>query len=50
MTVNSVRQGWAILLVPAKNEQGFAILSHGKAPVTFEDIEGIWLAKTTKMP
>ena len=42
--------GWAVLLYPAKTEQGFEILSCGKAPVVFEDFEGIWLVKTQSKP
>lgn len=38
--------GWAVLLYSANTEQGFAILSHGDGPATFEDFEGLWLAKT----
>ncbi len=42
----SIKSGWAVLLYAAKTEQGFDILTHGRAPVEFEDFEGIWLAKT----
>ena len=49
-TCESIRGGWAVLLYPAKTEQGFEILSCGKAPVVFEDFEGIWLVKTHSKP
>jgi len=46
ITCESIKGGWAVLLYAAKTEQGFDILSCGKAPVEFEDFEGLWLAKT----
>ena len=50
LTCQSLNGGWAVLLFPAKTEQGFDILSHGTAPVEFQDFEGIWLVKTRKKP
>ena len=50
LTCQSIKGGWAVLLYAANTEQGFAILSHGKSPVVFEDFEGLWLAKTKKKP
>jgi CRISPR-associated protein Cas2 len=41
----SLRNGWAVMLFAAKTEQGFDLISHGPAPVAFEDIEGLWLAR-----
>lgn len=41
----SVRDGWAVMLFAAKTEQGFDLMTHGIAPVEFEDLEGIWMAK-----
>ena len=49
-TCESLRSGWAVMLYSAKNEQGFDILSFGPAPVEFEDMEGIWLAKKKFLP
>jgi CRISPR-associated protein Cas2 len=44
-TCQSLRGGWAVMLHSAKTEQGFEIQAHGPAPVAFEDIEGLWVAK-----
>jgi CRISPR-associated protein Cas2 len=44
-TCESLRSGWAVMLYSAKTEQGFEIQAFGPAPVQFEDMEGIWLAK-----
>lgn len=44
-TCKSLRGGWAVMLHAAKTEQGFEIQTHGPAPVAFEDIEGLWMAK-----
>lgn len=44
-TCMSLRTGWAVMLYAAKTEQGFDLLSHGPAPVAFEDMEGLWLAR-----
>ena len=44
-TCESLRGGWAIMLFSAKTEQGFDIKAHGAAPIVFEDLEGLWLAK-----
>jgi CRISPR-associated protein Cas2 len=49
-TCASTRSGWAVLLYAANTEQGFGILTHGRAPVEFEDLEGLWLAKTRSKP
>jgi CRISPR-associated protein Cas2 len=47
-TKESLRGGWAVMLYPAKTEQGFAVMASGKAPVEFVDLEGLWMAKTRK--
>jgi len=47
-TCESLRGGWAIMLFAAKTEQGFDVRAHGAAPVAFEDIEGLWMAKKLK--
>jgi len=44
-TCESLRGGWAVMLYAAKTEQGFTVITHGAAPVVFEDIEGLWVAK-----
>ena len=49
-TCAATRNGWAVLLYAENTEQGFTILSHGRAPVEFEDLEGLWLAKTRSKP
>ncbi len=49
-TCESLRGGWAVLLYAAKTEQGFNILTHGPAPVEFEDLEGLWMAKKRLLP
>jgi len=49
-TCRSLRSGWAVLLYPAKTEQGFSIQTHGDGPVVMEDFEGLWLAKKRKTP
>lgn len=49
-TCESLRGGWAVLLLAAKNEQGFDIRAHGRAPVEFEDLEGLWISKTKLKP
>jgi hypothetical protein len=36
------------MLFAAKTEQGFDVRAHGAAPVAFEDIEGLWMAKKLK--
>lgn len=45
-TCESIKGGWAVMLYPAKTEQGFDLLTHGIGPVEFEDIEGLWVAKS----
>lgn len=45
-TCEALRGGWAIMLFAAKTEQGFDIRAHGEPPVEFEDLEGLWMAKT----
>lgn len=45
-TCASLQGGWAVLLHAANREQGFSVEVSGRAPVEFEDLEGIWLAKT----
>lgn len=45
ITCDSLRSGWAVMLHAAKTEQGFDIQTHGDAPVVFEDMEGLWMAK-----
>ena len=46
----SLKGGWAVMLFPAKTEQGFDLRSFGDGPVMLEDIEGLWVAKTAKRP
>ena len=47
-TKESLRGGWAVMLYPAKTEQGFAVVTCGTAPVDFVDFDGLWMAKTKK--
>jgi CRISPR-associated protein Cas2 len=40
--------GAAVLVVPAANEQGYSIRTHGKTDKTFVDFDGLVLPKTAK--
>jgi CRISPR-associated protein Cas2 len=40
-----IGDGGAIMIYPAQTEQGYAVSSAGKLPYTFEDFEGLILAK-----
>ncbi len=44
-TCASLRGGWALILVPAQNEQGFELRLHGIAPVAVEDFDGLKLLR-----
>ena len=45
LVVKKVRQGSAMLIYPAKNEQGFEIRAVGESQRVVEDIEGLFLMK-----
>jgi len=43
----SLKDGAALLIYPAPNEQGFTILTSGRTRKIIEDFEGLLLAKTS---
>jgi len=40
-----IGEGGAVMIYPAQTEQGYALCTAGKLPYTFEDFEGLVLAK-----
>ena len=45
--VKEIGEGGAIMIYPAPTEQGYAVRTTGNLPYTFEDFEGLILAKKT---
>lgn len=45
-TCGALRGGWAMILVPASNEQGYSVRLHGVGPIELEDFDGLVLVKS----
>ena len=47
---SEIGDGGAVMICPAQTEQGYTVSTAGTLPYTFEDFEGLVLAKKRKKP